>query len=135
MAAHDNLPTPVCLRAQVKIHDGSQDNEALVDATQMSQPTKKVTFAPEVEEHQQLKLRYVTGEFKDPPDTTTIFDKTSTEPTTFDIDEPPLEPEDPELPDAQQEFLRWHLRLGHLPFKKLRLMALSGRIPRRLATC
>ena len=53
----------------------------------------------------------------------------------FDIDKPPLNPEDPDPPDAQKEFIRWHLRLGHLPFKKLRLMALSGRVPRRLATC
>ena len=133
--AHEDTPTPICLRAQVRICNDPQDNEKLANAAQTLQPTKKVTFAPEVEEHQQLKLRHAIRDLEDSPDATTIFEKDSAEPIAFNIDEPPLEPEDPELPDAQQELLRWHLQLGHLSFKKLRLMALSGCIPRRLATC
>jgi hypothetical protein len=31
------------------------------------------------------------------------------------------------------ELMRWHYRLGHLSFKKLKLLAESGRIPRKLA--
>jgi hypothetical protein len=35
--------------------------------------------------------------------------------------------------DDQSELLRWHYRLGHLPFAILRLMAARGEIPKRLA--
>ena len=34
----------------------------------------------------------------------------------------------------QAELLRWHYRLGHLPFARLRILALLGTIPRRLLT-
>ena len=37
--------------------------------------------------------------------------------------------------DDHSELLRWHYRLGHLPFANLRLMAARGEIPKRLANC
>jgi hypothetical protein len=37
--------------------------------------------------------------------------------------------------DSQAELLRWHYRLGHLPFANISLMAAKGEIPKRLATC
>jgi hypothetical protein len=37
--------------------------------------------------------------------------------------------------DSQAELLRWHYRLGHLPFANICLMATKGEIPRRVATC
>ena len=37
--------------------------------------------------------------------------------------------------DAPSELLRWHYRLGHLPFANIRLMAAKGEIPKRMTTC
>jgi hypothetical protein len=37
--------------------------------------------------------------------------------------------------DARAELMRWHCRLGHLPFANIRLMAEKGEIPKRLANC
>jgi hypothetical protein len=56
-------------------------------------------------------------------------------PLTFDIN-PELE-EDKHVYLAavnnQAELMRWHYRLGHLSFAKLRQLALNGKIPRCLA--
>jgi hypothetical protein len=37
--------------------------------------------------------------------------------------------------DDQSELLRWHYRLGHVPFANIRLMAARGELPKRLAKC
>jgi hypothetical protein len=37
--------------------------------------------------------------------------------------------------DATSELMRWHLRLGHIPFANLKLMAARKEIPARLANC
>ncbi len=37
--------------------------------------------------------------------------------------------------DATSELMRWHIRLGHLPFANIRLMADRKEIPSRLANC
>jgi hypothetical protein len=37
--------------------------------------------------------------------------------------------------DATSELKRWHIRLGHLPFANIRLMAARKEIPSRLANC
>jgi hypothetical protein len=37
--------------------------------------------------------------------------------------------------DDPSELLRWHYRLGRIPFANIRLMAARGEIPKRLATC
>ena len=54
---------------------------------------------------------------------------------TFDPS-PPLK-EDKEFQlvsaDDQAELMRWHYRLGHLSFPKLKVLAKNGEIPRRLA--
>jgi len=39
------------------------------------------------------------------------------------------------LESNQEELLRWHYRLGHVSFNKLKETALRGDIPRTLATC
>ena len=36
--------------------------------------------------------------------------------------------------DDQAEFLRWHQRLGHLPFSMLKTLAKNGEIPKRFQT-
>ena len=53
------------------------------------------------------------------------FDPTA---TTTDQDHP-----EPEASDPKAELLRWHYRLGHLPFFKLKLLASKGEIPKHLA--
>ena len=35
--------------------------------------------------------------------------------------------------DGQAELLRWHYRLGHLAFSKLKQLAIAGEIPKHLA--
>ncbi len=56
-------------------------------------------------------------------------------PLTFDID-PKLE-EDKHVylaaANNQAELMRWHYRLSHLAFSKLKQLALNSKIPRRLA--
>jgi hypothetical protein len=55
-------------------------------------------------------------------------------PLTFDVN-PELEDNKHYLAavDNQAELMRWHYRLGHLSFAKLKQLALNGKIPRRLA--
>jgi hypothetical protein len=56
-------------------------------------------------------------------------------PLTFDIN-PELE-EDKHIylatVDNQAKLMRWHYRLGHLAFSKLKQLALNGKIPQCLA--
>jgi Reverse transcriptase (RNA-dependent DNA polymerase) len=40
-----------------------------------------------------------------------------------------------ELSNPQEELMRQHIRLGHLPFFKLRAMANKGLLPRKIAQC
>ena len=46
-------------------------------------------------------------------------------------------PEDPEPKslDPQDKLLRWHYRLGHLPFDHIKQLANNGQLPKRLLTC
>jgi hypothetical protein len=48
---------------------------------------------------------------------------------------PPLAKEDEyscSAPNNQAELMRWHYRLGHEPFSRLKVLALNGEIPTRL---
>ncbi len=56
-------------------------------------------------------------------------------PLTFDPLPHQEEGEDTQLAtaDDQTELMRWHYRLGHLPFSKLKQLALNGKIPKKLA--
>jgi hypothetical protein len=56
-------------------------------------------------------------------------------PLTFDPSPPLAEDEDAPLAaaDNQAELMRWHNCLGHLPFPKLKPLALNGKIPKKLA--
>lgn len=42
-------------------------------------------------------------------------------------------PPEPEAADPKSELLRWHYRLGHLSFEKIKALAKQGDIPRHLA--
>ena len=47
-----------------------------------------------------------------------------------------IEDEEDKMPqDVSAEFLRWHHKLGHISPRRMQLMARSGMIPKRLATC
>jgi hypothetical protein len=56
-------------------------------------------------------------------------------PLTFDPH--PQEEEDEQTTlaasDQQAELMRWHYRLGHLPFSRLKQLAINGKIPKKLA--
>jgi hypothetical protein len=56
-------------------------------------------------------------------------------PLTFDPSPHQEEGEDTQLAAAedQTKLMRWHYRLGHLPFSKLKQLALNGEIPKKLA--
>ena len=46
----------------------------------------------------------------------------------------PNDPESKSL-DPQDELLRWHYHLGHLPFDRIKQLANKGQLPKRLLTC
>ena len=50
---------------------------------------------------------------------------------------PQVIPEDPEPTslNPHDELLRWHYRLGHLPFEQVKQLARTGQLPKRLLTC
>ena len=60
-------------------------------------------------------------------------------PMTTVVDLGPLPhviPEDPEPTslDSHDELLRWHYRLGHLPFDRVKQLARTGQLPKKLLT-
>jgi hypothetical protein len=56
-------------------------------------------------------------------------------PLTFDPSPPQEEGEDTQLAaaDDQTKLMLWHYRLGHLPFVKLKQLALNGETPKKMA--
>jgi hypothetical protein len=56
-------------------------------------------------------------------------------PLTFDCSPPTKEAKDVQLlaADKQAKFMRWHYRLDHLTFPKLKQLALNGKISKKLA--
>ena len=56
-------------------------------------------------------------------------------PLTFNPSPPTKEAEDIQLLAAneQAKLMRWHYRLGHFTFPKLKQLALNGKIPKKLA--
>ena len=50
---------------------------------------------------------------------------------------PQMIPDDPEptFLNPHDKLLRWHYRLGHLPFERVQQLARTGQLPRRLLTC
>ena len=76
---------------------------------------------------------------KDEP-LTTNNDAAMTTPQATVIDMGPITqviPEDPEPKsmDPQDELLRWHYRLGHLPFNHIKQLSSKGQLPKCLLTC
>ena len=45
------------------------------------------------------------------------------------------EDQEPKSLDPHDELLRWHYRLGHLPFDCIKQLAIKGQLPKRLPTC
>ena len=45
------------------------------------------------------------------------------------------EDQEPKSLDPQDELLRWHDRLGHLPFDRIKQLATKGQLPKQLLTC
>ena len=45
------------------------------------------------------------------------------------------EDQEPTTLDPHDELLRWHYRLGHLPFDRIRQLALKGELPKHLLSC
>ena len=41
-------------------------------------------------------------------------------------------PPEPEMDNPRKEMMRWHCKLGHVPFRRLRLLALKGDLPSSL---
>ena len=71
------------------------------------------------------------------PTPTTV---TQGQPQTTMVDLGPLthvipEDQEPTSMDPNDELLRWHYRLGHLSFDRIRQLARSGQLPKRLLTC
>ena len=67
-------------------------------------------------------------------------DEETTQPQTTVVDLGPIThviPEDtePKLLDPQDELLRWHYRLGHLPFDRIKQLANKGQLPVHLLNC
>ena len=74
--------------------------------------------------------KYNNDEMREENLTDYFTQESSKEPTNIiDDEDEPLAADTP-----QAELLRWHYRLGHLPFARLRILALLGTIPRRLTT-
>ena len=69
-----------------------------------------------------------------------IQDEAFTPPPTTVVHVGPIThviPDDPEPKsmEPQDELLRWHYRLGHLPFDRIKQLADKGQLPKRLLTC
>ena len=69
-----------------------------------------------------------------------VQDEAFTPPQTTVVDVGPIThviPDDPEPKsmEPQDELLRWHYRLGHLPFDRVKQLADKGQLPKRLLTC
>ena len=69
-----------------------------------------------------------------------IHDEANTLPQTTIVDLGPIThviPDDPEPKslDPQDELLRWHYRLGHLPFDQIKQLADKGQLPKCLLSC
>ena len=65
---------------------------------------------------------------------------TQGQPHTTTVDLGPIthtipEDQEPTSLDPHDELLRWHYRLGHLSFERIRQLARLGQLPKRLLTC
>ena len=67
-------------------------------------------------------------------------DATLTTPQATVLDMGPIahvipDDQEPKTLDPQDELLRWHYRLGHLPFDRIKQLATAGQLPKCLLTC
>ncbi|KAL3827268.1 hypothetical protein ACHAXA_004743 [Cyclostephanos tholiformis] len=111
---HEQTPDDQEFIADENVHfNGAKRMENGVSADDETIKMSKVTSPSEGEHEGQTRMRALT------------FDPS-----------PPLEEEEEvhlAAADDQAELMRWHYRLGHLPFARLKLLAKNGEVPRRLA--
>ncbi|KAL3822937.1 hypothetical protein ACHAXA_011652 [Cyclostephanos tholiformis] len=111
---HEETPDDQEFIADENVHfNGAKRMENGVSADDETIKMSKVTSPSEGEHEGQTRMRALT------------FDPS-----------PPLEEEEEvhlAAADDQAELMRWHYRLGHLPFARLKLLAKNGEVPRRLA--
>ena len=67
-------------------------------------------------------------------------DEAIMQPQTTVVDQGPIthvipEDQEPKSLYSQDELLRWHYHLGHLPFDHIKQLANKGQLPKRLLTC
>ena len=78
---------------------------------------------------------------QDETDQTKLVDEVMTEaPKTSLVDMGPVthvisDDKEPTALDPHDELLRWHYRLGHLPFDRMKQLASAGQLPKRLLAC
>ena len=78
---------------------------------------------------------------QDETDQTKPVDEVMTEaPKTSLVDMGPVthvipDDKEPTALDPHDELLRWHYRLGHLPFDRIKQLASAGQLPKRLLVC
>jgi hypothetical protein len=75
-----------------------------------------------------------TSNLPPPPADENLSEAIRRDPLTFDPSPPQEEDEDTQLTAAnnQTKLMHWHYRLGHLPFVKLKQLALNREIPKKL---
>ncbi len=98
-------------------------------------PTDLPTEGPRV----RFSINTPTTEGELPPKAPEGPQRTPEGATLIEFDDLPTAPDlvdrdDLALDSTRDELYRWHLRLGHIPFARLKIMALKGDIPKRLAT-
>ena len=69
-----------------------------------------------------------------------IQDEVVTPPQSTVLDLGPIphvipDEQEPKSLDPKDELMRWHYRLGHLPFDSIKQLADKGQLPKRLLTC
>ena len=118
-----------------------------VTKTSIPNPFEEATCFPATDAMEEDTAAIVSDDEDDDDETIQASNRSnggttmSTEPTKIDFHDDNVDSNEnsnfPEraLSDDEAELMRWHLRLGHTSFDKLRVMANNSDIPKRLAGC
>jgi hypothetical protein len=119
--------------AQVAVVSDDEEGNDRIMSSQRSKSTPK----PTVSELPVTVKKPTSSDTKPQPPKSTYIKPKPPIITTNDFFDIPavIEEEEIHIPDPEAALLRWHHRLGHLSFKRLRLMAREGDIPKQLANC
>ncbi|KAL7580972.1 hypothetical protein ACA910_005786 [Epithemia clementina (nom. ined.)] len=119
-------PVPLCFSTVVSHHEHDFDGEVdLYDQSFTSNPVESPPLHPQPAPQDTLQ----TEEVKPSSPRQVEFQQEA--PTAHVI--PPEE--EPTTMSSKDQHLRWHYRLGHLPFSRLIQMAKAGTLPNGLAKC